>query len=930
VVDAALDAGSGTGGRTLVVEGPAGIGRTRLLTEVRDRLRGLDRPVIMVRAAQLEQQFAYGVVRQVFEPVMREASPAYCARLLSGAAAQAATVFGTPSDRIEPVGDLAVLHGLYWLVVNACSDAPQTVLIDDVQHADAPTLRLLAYLLPRLDGVRLTLVLALTAGAPVPDTLAEVLHATGTRILRPPPLTLPGAAALLTAAFGTRPDDAFVAACQAATGGNPMLLTELARGCVEQGVAPVAGSVTRVATVRPSALGSQVGAHLAALPAEVVAVAHAVAVLGEEAEFAAVAAVAGTTVEAAATAADRLIRAHLLTRELDGGRVRYPYEMLRAAVYEHAGPRVRLRGHRAAVRHLATVGADPERVAAHILQVPARGVPNTAGHLRRAAETALGRGSPQSAYTYLRRAVPEVTGQRERRVLFDLLADVALHTDVVAAAESAADALALTTGMRERTAAGLRLGTARLLAGDVDGAVQAWRAARTTLSSGTDDGTDDDARHALDAYLVNVTVLEPGRLDLAAGIEPVPAEEGPPSVGGRALDCVLALRAAFEARPVAAALARRGLSDGSLVRHRCGDSPLVCGWIALLAAEDDGAAASLAQGRQEAYRRGSVRAYGPVHAFSALDQLWRGNLAEAEREARAAVEAVERSGVRLGRPFVAPILADILLERGDPTGAAAALAWAGLPEEPPHAGPMYLYADTRARLLRRTEGGKRALDAALDAGRRFARFGGDNPALVPWRTEAARTLHRLGRGAEAVELALTEVALARRWGAPRPLGRALRVAGGVCGPADAVPLLSEAVEVLAGSSARLEYAKALTALATAAHRRGDRRWARELLDHASTLAAFCDSPPVRDRARAALAATGVRTPASGPADARVLTSSERRVAELAAAGQSNREIAETLYVTPKTVELHLTNTYRKLGITGRVQLVTALADTAIP
>ncbi|RGA00698.1 LuxR family transcriptional regulator, partial [Microbispora triticiradicis] len=182
-------------------------------------------------------------------------------------------------------------------------------------------------------------------------------------------------------------------------------------------------------------------------------------------------------------------------------------------------------------------------------------------------------------------------------------------------------------------------------------------------------------------------------------------------------------------------------------------------------------------------------------------------------------------------------------------------------------------------------------------------------------------------------LALAEVALARRWGAPRPLGRALRVAGVVLGARDGFPLLAEAVDVLAGSPARLEYAKALVDLAAAAGRRGRRGWARELLDDAAELAAQCDCPPLRERVDAMSGAAGSRTASAGPG-ATALTSTERRVAELAATGLSNREIAETLFVTPKTVELHLTNTYRKLRIGGRVELVHALdrvaAGTARP
>jgi DNA-binding CsgD family transcriptional regulator len=933
LVNAAAATDRDTGGRIIVVEGPAGIGKTRLLAEVRDRLRRQHHRTALADGRQLESDFAYGVVRRLLKPMFAgEQVDSARDPLFAGAAAKAASVFG--AEAAAPVGDLAVLHGLYWLVVNVCAEAPLTVIVDDVQHADQPTLRLLAYLRPRLDGLPLTLILALTSGASVSDTLAdsdmlaEILQAPATTLLRPEPLGRSGAATVLGAMFGTRPDDAFVAACYQSTGGNPLLLTELARSCLAHDIDPVAANAGRVGSVRSSSLASRVADHLETLPPGVVAVAHAVALLGDEADLPAVAAVAGVTVEAAAIVADWLLRSELLVRAPGSGRLAYPHQLLRATAYEHLDPDRRDQGHRAAALHLAAVGSEPELVAAHLLRVPSRLVPDAAQWLRRAAETALGRGSPDVAYTYLRRALAEATEERTRAELLDQLAGVAMHTDVAAAARHGEEALALAASPAARTTIGLRLGEARLFQGDTAGAVRAWRAARTALTAAGDATESAGLGSALDAYLVNVTVLEPDHLHLMDEVAPSLAGEPPLTVGGQALACVLALRAAFEARPEAAGMAGGALADGRLVRHGTGDSPLVCGWLALLAAESDQAAASIAHARREVYRQGSVRAYGAVHAFAALDELWRGNLADAEREARAAVEAVERSGVRLGRPFVAAFLADILAERGDLAGAQAALAWAGLPTEPPPVGPMYFFADTRARLLRQTVGGERALAAALDAGRRVRAFGGDNPAFVPWRSEAARTLHRMGRTPEAKRLALAEVELARRWGAPRPWGRALRVAGVVLGAHDGFHLLCEAVDVLAGSLARLEYAKALLDLAGAAHRRGERDWARELLGTAAELGARCDCPPLLRRVDAALTAIDGRSAAS-PAGRAVLTTSERRVADLAATGMSNREIAESLFVTPKTVELHLTNTYRKLRINGRVGLLNSLAAHSV-
>jgi DNA-binding CsgD family transcriptional regulator len=142
---------------------------------------------------------------------------------------------------------------------------------------------------------------------------------------------------------------------------------------------------------------------------------------------------------------------------------------------------------------------------------------------------------------------------------------------------------------------------------------------------------------------------------------------------------------------------------------------------------------------------------------------------------------------------------------------------------------------------------------------------------------------------------------------------------------DALPYLEEAAAVLEGSTARLEQAKALTALGRAlraARRPGD---AREPLQRAIELAAVCGAERVGDVARGELAASGARPRRTALSGVAALTPSEDRVARLAADGMTNREVAQELFVTPKTVEVHLSNAYRKLEIRSRRQLAGVLA-----
>jgi DNA-binding CsgD family transcriptional regulator len=217
------------------------------------------------------------------------------------------------------------------------------------------------------------------------------------------------------------------------------------------------------------------------------------------------------------------------------------------------------------------------------------------------------------------------------------------------------------------------------------------------------------------------------------------------------------------------------------------------------------------------------------------------------------------------------------------------------------------------------------LELMLDAGRRFEAVGGRNPAFMPWRSQAALALLQLERPEEAAALAEEELELARVWGAPRALGAALRAAGLVEGGKRGLALLQEAVEVLAGSPAKLEQAKARTELGAALRRANQRAKAREQLRRAVELATICGATPLAARAESELLATGARPRRIALSGLESLTPSERRVAELAAQGPTNREIAQALFVTPKTVEVHLSSVYRKLGISSRSQLAGALA-----
>jgi DNA-binding CsgD family transcriptional regulator len=188
----------------------------------------------------------------------------------------------------------------------------------------------------------------------------------------------------------------------------------------------------------------------------------------------------------------------------------------------------------------------------------------------------------------------------------------------------------------------------------------------------------------------------------------------------------------------------------------------------------------------------------------------------------------------------------------------------------------------------------------------------------------ANALERLGRHEEALTTVAEEVELARRWGAPGELGRTLRVLGTLEGEGG-VERLREAVALLERSPMRLEHAKALAALGSALRRFGSTAEAREPLRRALELADACGAAGLAEDVRSELYAAGARPRASAAAGVGSLTAAELRVVSLAAEGQTNRDIAQILFITPKTVEVHLSNAYRKLGVKSRRDLATALA-----
>jgi DNA-binding CsgD family transcriptional regulator len=907
----------GGSGRLVVLEGSAGIGKTRLLSAARAEAELAGMRVLSARGSELEREFAFGVLRQLFEPVLVNESHRDAA--LAGAAGGAAVVFeDIPHARANEDVSFAILNGLFWLTANLCDRQPLLLVVDDAHWSDRPSLRFLAHLLPRLDGLALMVAAAWRPGEPGSDSrLLDHLATDPTAtLLRPPALSLAASTQLVRVAFDTEVQNGFAAAAYESTGGNPLLLRELAAAAAGDGLRPTDEHVARLLEVGPHAVQRHVAQRLRRLGPDASSIAAAVAVLGDAADPATAAALAGLDRAEAARETAALVAAEVLGARSPHG---FVHPLVRASVYETLSHAQRSDLHHRAAQLLGDAGAAPEQVAAHLLLVPSAGDPAVVDLMERAAEQAIARGSPESALAYLERAVAEPPTE-QRAGLLTQLGSLAQLVDVAAAAGYLRAALQLADDPERRGVLVEMLGRALYFDGRTAEAAELYAETIRALPS-----AQADLRRQLEAGLLVVGAADPALIEATFAAAARLRSAAPhPGLGGRMVDCVLAMGNAYAGieREDAVQRALRGLDDGVVIEWANGTQMFASGCMALTMADRDEVLPVFEAALAHAHRRGSVFALGTVHGYRSLTWLCRGQLAEAEADGREAVQLITAARMDAGRPMIGSYLALTQMELGRLDEAAAALEWVGMPAIPPPTGDWFWVMYARARLLLLQGHREQGLAAMLDAGRRFSAHGGRNPAMIPWRSEAAIASWELGREDEARELAQAELKRARRWGAPRGLGRAMRTAGLLDGD---IAQLREAVDVLAASPARLEHAKALVDLGAALRRAGERTASREHLRQGADLAQLCGATPLVDRARTELRASGARLRRINLTGVQALTPSEHRVAELAARGRSNRDIAQALFVTPKTIEVHLTNAYRKLGVDGRAALADQLA-----
>jgi DNA-binding CsgD family transcriptional regulator len=922
-------------GGVLVVEGQAGIGKTVLLAVARDAAEGEGFGVLRARGAELEREFAFGVVRQLFEPVVAGASEEERSQLLDGPPGVAARLLGLPgfgdafakAAPIAPDPSFAVLHGLYWLCANLAARRPLALVVDDAHWADGASLRFLAFLLPRLEELHAAVLLAArpAEAGESRELLAALTMDSATEVITVGPLTTRGVATMVAVALGVEPEPEFAAACWEATGGTPFLVRTLVEALRDEKITPVAASASKVRDVATVTLSRWAMLRLARLGPDAARLARAVAVL-ERAELDQAARLSGLALPEAAVAADLLVGAGVL----DEAPLCFAHPLLRGAVYRDMAASDRVEAHGRSARLLAEAHANPARVAEHLLATVPTGDIWTVDQLRAAAWEATARGAPESAVAYLSRALSEPpSAEAGAGILLELgLAEFSAgqpgwHDQLAEAVESAGND---TT----RIAAALLFANALRWHERAAEAIEVCDGAAARL-----DGSDAEGRLTLEAMAVACGMLDAATAPLVAdrvGALLVSARER--SVPRQCL-AAAAYVAALANQPAdqVADLALRAIAADARPLDEPGDTPRFPGGafrhpsaeVTLLWAERYDAAQDLADA---AVAEAQASANGMMLPAVLAQRAWlafrRSDLTAAEADARALLDAPGPSAPPLLRNRATSVLVDVLVERGDLEEAERTLE--PLAVDLPGTGQtaaILRHARGRLRFAQRRFG--EALGDFRAAGEIATGGLARSPCYLSWRSEAALAALALGERDTAQRLSDEELELARAFGAKRALGVALRAAGLVAGGLRGEALLREAIEVLAGPDTRLEHARALADLGALLRRSNQRVGARQILRRAVDAAHHLGAEALALQAETELRATGARSRRVLLTGLEALTASERRIAELAAEGLTNREIAQTLFVTARTVEGHLTHVFYKLDVKARTELPAALA-----
>src|SRR5580704_14298349 len=927
-IAAVLDALEEGDGRALLLEGHAGMGKTRLHEAALDEARSRGVRVLRAAGAELEQNLAFGVARQLIGALLNDLPPAGRRAFLAEAPERVRSLAVAREDLLDPgdAGDLTMSHGLFAVMAGVAETRPTLLAIDDLHWCDVASLEFVLYVLHRLDELPVALVMTRrpAMGGESADALDRISSHARVRVEALMPLGTDAVDELTRGALGERSDPVLVEACIDVTSGNPFYLHELLVALADEPSLRGDALTRRARGLAPDAVIRSLRVRVGRLGRAAAALARAVAILGDDVPLRRAASLAGLPIDAATAAADALAGVEIvLAREP----LRFVHPLVQHAIEQDVPLFERASRHLDAARLLHADGEDAERVAAHLLLGHAGGDPWVVEQLRAAAREAR---AAQPAARYLERALQEPpTAQLRPEVLAELgAAEAALGRP--AAADHLEQAAAASADPRRRAELGLQLGRGLDALARHEEAAGAYDAGLHELPAAPKDPDELELRDELESSFIStasiVPDLQPLALERATRVV-AHAVKGPQTQGQRLLLAHAALHATTtgESAHNAIELTERAWDGGRMLSDA---NPQWIGWRLVTAAfllngELESSLEVSQAALEEARRHAWPLAFATASYVRGLPLLWQGQVTDALADLELARDA-RRYGWQQFARSAAAHYALCLIERGELDQAQDVLDEDGPLDEPQDVEDVLrLYSLAELRLAQNRP--KEALEAAAavgEIGERTVGFLG----YCPWRGVAAQAALMLGDRERALAFAGDALARAERTDVFHLRVRARRIIG-LCEPGTrGVRSLRTAARLASNGPARLESTRALVDLGAALRRDNRRSDAREPLERAADLARRGGAVALSERARVELAAAGARPRReallSGPAS---LTPSERRIAELAATGQSNREIAQALFVTPKTVEYHLRNAYRKLDIQTRGELAQALA-----
>lgn len=921
----AIDAARSAAGRAVIVEGPSGIGKSRLLTEAADAAHRAGFCVLRASGGEFERDYPAGVVLDLFQAHMSTHDEVEQQHLLRGSAASAGAVLqsaGVGTEALPAPERFVLLNSLFWLVAHLAELRPVAVIVDDVHWADDFSLHFLAYLAARLPNAAVVLVVAVRTGDPVRDeeVIRHLYDAAAAQVLRPTSLSDVAVAALVAAdASDDHLDADLVASIVSSTGGNPFLVRELTAAATNHPHGWRA-AIDDPDGFAPSAVARNVMTRLRRFGGGALALARAASVLGDGVSLIAVADLAELTVEEAQATAERLRHVQVL-RAVDP--MTFGHKVLRAAVYSEIPTDLRPALHKGAAKTLRQGFGGPDAIAGHLILAPPSSEEWVRSALYDGGRLAMRRGSPDTAIRYFRRALETWPATQSSA---QICVDLALCEAAVGEPRSIArfvDALTQIEDPVSRAEPLYALGHTLYRRGR-------HREAADTFREGADLLALADPERMLwfeSAYAACAHYLPALRPDAFVRLEAVTtgiAESGPRTEAERAVLGVLSLYKAASA-PANARLPQQILTPHDQPAHQIvGGIQRNLAMTSLIWGGAPGDVLDrLDTELRDARERGDTLALTEASFIRGLALYRLGRVRDAAEDAHVAVDGTTR-GWGATVPGGHGVLVDCLLAQGKAAEAyrivdeAAALV-RGADFRPSSAW----YYWSRGRLRAQGHDAEGALTDFLRVGQILQAVSIYSPGAFSWRSEAAAAAHATGDDAHARELLATQLELAEKFGLPDSQAETLRVRAAMEDHDQAVVTLKDAALRLAGRQS-LVCLEVLVALGARRRRAGSVRAARDDLRRALELASRHGASALADQARLELLASGARPRRDHISGVDALTSSELRIAQLAADGLINRQVAGALYLTKNTVEWHLRNVYRKLDITSRDQLPAAL------